>query len=227
VIRVRDNGIGIEPSMLAHVFDPFAQDGQAIERSRGGLGLGLTIVRNLVSMHGGTVEVTSEGKGRGSEFVVQLPAADEPSEPVITTVMAPGARSTFLDPDAAPVPNVLRGRKILVVEDNADAAELLAEWFRGKGADVLTALDGDSALRRASEYRPELGVIDIGLPGIDGYELARRLRQDPLHKRLLLVAVTGYGQDSDRERSAESGFDAHLVKPLDLSHFEPLLREWL
>jgi len=216
-IAVRDNGIGIEPSMLEHVFDAFAQESQAIDRSRGGLGLGLTIVRNLVTLHGGSVAAYSGGKGQGSEFSLRLPMLTLATQPTL------GANGRALRAQN----RGLQGRRVLVVDDNDDAAVLLAEWFRRKGAEVLVENDGMSALEALQKFRPELGVIDIGLPVLNGYDVARRIRRDPSYRNLTLIAVTGYGQSADRAQSASAGFDEHCVKPLDLEHFEDLLGKLL
>jgi CheY-like chemotaxis protein len=212
LIRVSDNGIGIDPVALPHVFEAFAQVHNAVDRSQGGLGLGLAIVRNLVALHGGTIEAISAGKGRGSEFRVRLATAEAMASP-----RQSGGRSGDGETHA------LRGRRVLVVDDNPDAAELLAEWLQSKGSEVRSAHDGAAALELVREWTPELGVIDIGLPLMDGYELARKLRERSASAPLLLVALTGYGQANDRLRSAEAGFNAHLVKPLELSRFEALV----
>jgi signal transduction histidine kinase/DNA-binding response OmpR family regulator len=214
-VRVKDTGIGIAPEMLPRVFDMFVQEQQALDRSRGGLGLGLTIVRSLVAMHGGTVEVHSEGRNRGSEFVVVLPAA----------VVRPPAGSR-----QAVAPNGARrgagsGSRILVVDDNEDAAELLASALEIMGYTTCVAHDGPEALKLAAEFDPDLALLDIGLPVMDGYELARRLHDDPGLRRVPLVAVTGYGQPSDRQRSEAAGFDAHLVKPVDIERLAALIRQ--
>jgi signal transduction histidine kinase/DNA-binding response OmpR family regulator len=212
-IRVQDTGIGIAPEMLPRVFDMFVQEHQALDRSRGGLGLGLTIVRSLVAMHGGTVEVHSEGRNRGSEFVVALPAA----------VVRPPARSSeAVAPDGVRHGTVA-GRRILVVDDNEDAADLLASALEVMGHTTRVAHDGPEALKAAAEFDPDLALLDIGLPVMDGYELARRLHDDPGLRRMPLVAVTGYGQPADRQRSEAAGFDAHLVKPVDIERVGSLI----
>ncbi|MDI3286853.1 ATP-binding protein [Polyangium sp. 15x6] len=214
-IRVRDNGIGIDPDVLPTVFDFFVQDRQALDRAQGGLGLGLAIVRNLVTMHGGTVSARSEGKGRGSEFTVRLPGAAGLAEVEATSarVRAPmkaGAGD---------------GHRILVVDDNEDAAALLAESLGSLGHQTRVASDGPSALRVAEKFRPDIALLDIGLPVMDGYELAHRLRERPELTRLRLIAVTGYGQESDRSLSREAGFDAHLVKPVQFDRLARLFEE--
>jgi signal transduction histidine kinase len=208
LICVRDTGMGISEQMLPRVFEPFTQEHQALDRAHGGLGLGLSIARNLVLMHGGKVWASSEGKGRGSEFFVELSAVE-----------AHAADDAAL-PAATPEPKVAHAR-VLVVDDNADAADMLAESLQLKGYDTRIAYDGPSALQLAKEFKPELALLDIGLPAMDGYELARLLRREPGLAEIALVAVTGYGQPSDRHAALEFGFDAHLVKPVTL---EKLLR---
>ncbi len=212
VLRVRDTGVGIAAEMLPQIFEKFSQVERSLERSQGGLGIGLWLVQRLVELHGGTVEAQSEGLGRGSEFVVRLPVAG--GAPVGETP-TPAKRSQ----PAAPH----HRRRVLVVEDNADAAESLASLLTLEGFDVRAAHDGLTAIHLARSFRPEVVLLDIGLPGMDGYEVARRLRQEDGLKQALLVALTGYGQDQDRRRSAEAGFDHHLVKPVSPSLLEDLL----
>jgi CheY-like chemotaxis protein len=214
ILEVRDNGIGIAPEVLPRVFDLFVQERQALDRSLGGLGLGLAIVRSLVTMHGGTVTARSEGKGQGSEFTIRIPAAARqsaaaPAQPEAGVAAAPAREA---------------GLKILLVDDNDDAAELLGELLRTLGHVTCVAHDGPAALRMAAEFQPEVALLDIGLPVMDGYELARRLREIPTLKDVQLVAVTGYGQEADRLRSRDAGFDAHLVKPVQLEMLEPLFK---
>jgi PAS domain S-box-containing protein len=206
VVRVRDTGIGITPDMLPRVFDLFTQERQALDRARGGLGLGLAIVRSLVVLHGGSVSAYSEGAGRGSEFVVRLPAP----EPGATITPVPAA-PTQAEPVSA------TGKRVLIVDDNADAAEMLSEALEVVGCTTRVAHDGLDALRIAEEFRPEVALLDIGLPVMDGYELARRLHELPAARDAKLIAVTGYGQQKDRDRSAEAGFALHLVKPIRMA----------
>jgi len=203
VIRVRDNGIGVPPDVLGRVFEPFVQSDGSLARSEGGLGIGLTLVRSLVEMHGGRVEANSPGLGQGSEFVVRLPAR--------VPQTAEAAPPT--DP-AAPRP-LARPVRVLVVEDNLDAAESLATLLRVWGHDVQVAHDGLQALEAARESRPEVVLLDIGLPGLDGYQVAHRLREDVGLDSSLLVAMTGYGQPEDRRRSREAGIHHHFVKPVE------------
>jgi PAS domain S-box-containing protein len=210
VLRVRDNGVGIAPEVLPHVFELFTQDRRTLDRSQGGLGIGLTLVKGLVEMHGGSVQAFSEGPGRGCEFVVRLPAkaslGPDKGEEGHPTASAPSA-----------------GCRVLVVDDNVDATESLALLLRMSGHEVHTALDGPAALQVAEAFRPEAVLLDIVLPGMDGYEVARRLRHMAGLENAFLVAVTGYGQEEDRRRAEEAGFDAHLVKPADPVDLKELL----
>jgi PAS domain S-box-containing protein len=197
VLRVRDTGAGIEPAMLPRIFELFAQAQQPMDRSVGGLGIGLTLSRRLVEMHGGTITAASDGVGRGAEFTVRLPVAvDATPEPIAA---ARGAE---------------RARRILIVEDNDDARESLRLLLETLGHRVVAAADGQEGVTLAQLHQPEVALIDLGLPGLDGYEVARALRSTPAGKMITLVAVTGYGQAEDRQRSKEAGFDAHLVKPV-------------
>ena len=212
-ISVKDQGIGIAPDMLGTVFNVFEQQQQAIDRSQGGLGLGLAIARSLVTLHGGTIRAVSAGLGSGSEFIVELPhALDKPQvsgqDRGISDAIVSG-----------------RGRRVLVVDDNHDALMLLAEALGVRGFVVQTARDGPSALVTAGEFKPQIAILDIGLPVMDGYELAGHLRGLDGLAAIKLVAVTGYGQEADRLRSAKAGFDAHLVKPVLLGHLEQVLAD--
>ena len=205
-VVVRDTGIGIAPEMQAHIFNMFVQERQSLDRAQGGLGLGLAIVRNLVELHGGTVAVHSEGRGKGTQMTVRVPAdvaaeAAPRSEPRATTSA--------------------KGRRIMVVDDNEDAAELLSEVLQQLGNTTRVAHDANGALALVDEFEPELAVLDIGLPIMDGYELARRLRERP--GKLGLIALTGYGQSSDKARATEAGFDAHLVKPVAIAALQALI----
>ncbi len=211
VLRVIDQGIGLPPEMLDRIFDLFVQEPQAIDRSKGGLGLGLAIVRSLVGLHGGTVYAKSAGPGRGSELVVELPLAAEEG-----TAPDEGAADLPRTPERTPAPSPAAAR-VLVIDDNQDAAESIAELLGELGHQVVVAHDATSALRLASQLKPNVCLVDIGLPGMDGYELARRLRASgDLAPGARLVALTGYGRDPDRRRSLEAGFDKHVVKPVSL-----------
>jgi two-component system CheB/CheR fusion protein len=206
VVRVRDPGIGIPPEALPHVFELFVQGDRSLARSQGGLGIGLTLVQRLVELHGGRVEAHSEGRGQGSEFVVRLPS-----------VRAPHAAAPRVEPRAprhAKVP-ASRPKRVLVVDDNIDAADSIVLILRGAGYEVNCVYDGPSVLPAARHFRPDVVVLDIGLPGMDGYEVARQLRAQQEFRSTPLVAVTGYGQAEDRVRSREAGFDAHLTKPVN------------
>ncbi len=210
VLTVRDNGPGIAPDLLPRIFDLFVQEDRSLVRSHGGLGIGLTLVRSLVERHGGRVEARSEGLGNGSEFIVHLPLLQgaEPIAPV------PVPARTSAEPGAA---------RILLVEDNLDAADALAELLRMWGHEVDVVHDGASAVGKAGAARPDVVLLDIGLPGMDGYQVAGALRALPDLQEALLVALTGYGQEADRKRSAAAGFDHHLVKPVDLEELKRLV----
>jgi len=212
-VRVRDSGIGIDPALRPHIFDMFTQDPRSIERSRNGLGLGLSIVHNLVKLHGGSIEARSEGRGRGSEFIVRLPLAGPRGAAPPRRQMEPG--------------EVVRDRnrtRILIVDDYAPAADSLAELLQAQGFETRVARDGTDALDAAADFKPALALIDIGLPQMDGYELARRLRATKGLENLRLVALTGFGQASDLARAAEAGFDAHLLKPVSLERLDEATR---
>jgi CheY-like chemotaxis protein len=200
-VTVKDNGIGIVPTMLPRIFDMFTQVGRSLEQSEGGLGIGLSLAKRLVEMHGGTIEASSEGSGKGSQFVVTLP-------------LAVGAA---IPQDVAPtVSNDGRARKrILIADDNADVAEAFEVMLRMLGHEVEVAHDGFQALEIAERYKPEVIVLDIGMPQLNGYDAARRIRQLPWSENSVLIALTGWGDEKDRRKSEEAGFDVHLVKPVD------------
>lgn len=211
VVAVRDTGAGIPREMLAKVFDLFTQVDHSLDRSHGGLGIGLTLVRRLVEMHDGSVQAHSEGEGRGSEFIVRLPALR--TEPELTA-------SKTNDPvDIEPASRF----RVLVVDDNRDAATTLATLLEAQQHQVQLAFDGVAALEVADRFLPDVVLLDIGLPGIDGYEVARRLRERPALKDVLIVAISGYGQEDDRKRSRQVGVDHHLVKPVDLQLLRGIL----
>ncbi len=209
-LRVRDTGAGIPKEMLSKVFDLFTQMDNSLDRAQGGLGVGLTLVRRLVEMHGGTVHAFSDGPGRGSEFVVRLQAeTSAPPDTVKEPVWTGG--------------DLGRPLQVLVVDDNVDSADSLGELLRMSGYHVRVAHDGVAALEAVHSLRPDVVLLDIGLPGLDGYEVARRLRAHPDNAAMLLVAVSGYGQEEDRIRSRQAGFDHHLVKPVDFPTLEKVM----
>ena len=210
VIRVQDNGIGIADDQLSSIFELFAQVDTSLERSRSGLGIGLTLVKRMVEMHDGTVEARSAGLGQGSEFVVRLPLLVEPPQ-------SPSPEPAGAEPEAS-VP-----RRILVVDDNRDGAESLALLLQLAGHEVHTVYDGEAAVEAAAALRPDVILLDIGLPRLNGYEAARQIRERHGKNGIALVALTGWGQEEDRRLSREAGFDAHLVKPVDLAALVKLL----
>ena len=209
VITVQDSGIGIAPQLLHQMFDLFAQGERTLARTQGGLGIGLTLVKKLVEMHGGTVTAESAGPGKGSEFTVRLPAYKEP-------YARPGETAATHEPNGA-------SRRILVVDDNIDTANALSQFLKLLGHETRTAYDGPTALVAAREYHPDVLLLDIGLPGMTGYDVARALRQEALFRNSLIVAISGYGKDEDRERSREAGIDHHLVKPIDHTTLSDIL----
>jgi PAS domain S-box-containing protein len=210
VLRVRDTGQGIRTDLLAHVFDLFVQEPQSLDRSRGGLGLGLALVKRLVELHGGSVAVWSAGPGQGTEFTVKLPA-----------VAAPAAQTSVMR--AGSPPATARGRRVLVVEDSPDARQSLRLLLELAGHEVETSEDGPSGLAKLRDFRPDVALIDLGLPGLDGYAVARAVRQWPETRAIRLVAVTGYGQAEDRRRALAAGFDLHVTKPVDASMLDEML----
>jgi PAS domain S-box-containing protein len=208
VVTVKDNGAGIPPERLDSIFEMFNQGQGSLERSQGGLGIGLTLVRRLVQMHGGSVQAESAGEGKGAEFVVRLPI-HEPR---------PAA-----SPEPAPAREPSAARRILVVDDNHDSAESLAMLLSITGNQTSTAHDGAEALDAAARHRPDVVLLDIGLPTLNGYEVCRRIREEPWGKEMVLIALTGWGQDEDRRKSQEAGFDGHLVKPVNYPALMALL----
>jgi signal transduction histidine kinase/ActR/RegA family two-component response regulator len=208
VITVRDNGIGIAPERIPDMFQLFAQGERSIARSEGGLGIGLTIVQKLVEMHGGRIETKSDGPNSGSTFSIWLPAAPKPAA-------TNGAHKT-------PCP-ATQGRRVLIVDDNVDTAQSLGRLLTRVGHEIALAHDGLQAVERACEQAPDAVVLDIGLPGMDGFEVAQRLRGEAGCEDAVIIAVTGYGQPEDREKSLEAGFDHHLVKPVEFDELNRLL----
>jgi CheY-like chemotaxis protein len=199
-VTVRDSGIGIAPQMLPKVFDMFTQVGRALGQSEGGLGIGLALAKSLVEMHGGTIEAHSDGLGKGSAFKVRLP---------LTQTVKPATES----PTATQSATVKR--RILIADDNPDVLESFEVMLRMLGHEVETAVDGTEVLVKAAQFWPEVVVLDIGMPKMDGLETARRLRQQPWGREAILIAVTGWGNEKDKRHTAEAGFDVHLVKPVD------------
>jgi CheY-like chemotaxis protein len=208
VLSVADSGIGIEPELLPRVFDLFTQSPQSLDRSQGGLGIGLTLVKTLTQMHGGSVTASSDGKGKGSTFVVRLPIGEpQPAEGT---------------PEAQPV--VGSRRRILLVDDNIGAARMLSILLTRLHSHVVeVAHDGHTALDKVNEFRPDVILLDIGLPGLDGYQVGRQIRENAEFDHVLLVALTGYGQAEDRRKSASIGFDAHIVKPPSMDDIHRIL----
>jgi signal transduction histidine kinase/CheY-like chemotaxis protein len=209
VLRVQDNGIGIPPDKLDSIFEMFSQVDQSLDRSQGGLGIGLTLAKRLVELHNGGIEARSEGPGKGSEFIVRLPLAGDSASP----------------PPEEPQNEVSTGAKhrILVVEDNRDSAESMATLLRLTGNEATVASDGEEAIAAAEKQRPDVILLDIGLPKLNGYDVCRRIRGNPWAKDIFIIALTGWGQKEDRRKSAEAGFDGHLVKPVEHGELMRLL----
>ncbi len=208
VCRVRDNGVGISAELLSQMFDLFVQADQSLARSEGGLGIGLSLVRSLAELHGGTITATSDGPGKGSEFVLRLPAASSEA--------ARGSEGTRGSQEEIPP----RGLRVLAVDDNEDTARGMAKLLRLSGHTVQVAYTGPDAIVSAREHSPEVIILDIGLPGMDGYEVAAQLRREECCREAVIIAVSGYGEEQARRRSGEAGFDHHLLKPVK---FETLL----
>jgi CheY-like chemotaxis protein len=206
-VAVRDNGIGLAAEHLSHVFEMFSQVAPALERSQGGLGIGLALARGLVELHGGHIEARSGGPGCGCEFVVELPLAEARPVPLPASGASPaGVR-----------------QRVLVVDDNRDAADSLAMMLGLSGHEVLTAHDGESALAQRAAFDPDVVLLDIGMPGMNGYEVAQHWRETSGGTRALIVALTGWGQEEDKRRAVEAGFDHHLTKPVDPDHLVAIL----
>jgi len=206
VVQIRDDGVGITADLLPRIFEMFTQADTSLDRTSAGLGVGLTFARHLIEAHGGRIEARSGGANQGAEFVVELP------------LLSAAEREQLA---ALPVPHVQR---IAIIEDNGDARVVLADVFESMGFTVLTAEDGEKALRLAEQERLHAYIIDLGLPGIDGYEVARRIRQMPATERALLIALTGYGAPEDKQRAMDAGFDHHFTKPPDFDAIAQVLR---
>ena len=206
-IRVRDTGVGVDATLLPHLFEPFVQGERTLARSEGGLGLGLALVRGIVELHGGEVQAESEGVGKGSEFVVRLPLREAAAAATSKSPRVGGSN---------------RARRVLVVDDNADAAESLAEALRMLGHEADVAYDGPSALAKLESSRPDVVLCDIGLPGMSGYKVAKSVRGTG-YPGVRLIALSGYAQAEDVRRAIEAGFDAHVAKPLDPEELARLL----
>jgi CheY-like chemotaxis protein len=209
IVSVRDTGVGIDAEMLPHIFKMFTQVDRSKRQAQGGLGIGLTLVRTLVEMHGGSVEARSAGLDQGSEFVVRLPLVRVEPRP---------------DLPAAPAqPAILPSRRVLVVDDNEDAANSMGRLLRLLGAEVAVAHNGYAALEMLSKFQPNVVLLDIGMPGMDGYEVASRIRKQSEWQDLMLIALTGWGQAEDRHRADQAGFNHHLLKPADLDALQNLI----
>ncbi len=212
VVSVKDTGIGIAADQLPHLFQMFSQVERSVERAQGGLGIGLTLVKRLIEMHGGQIEARSGGLGKGSEFVVRLPVVVEAS----------GSKALGENDDTAAPQSCLR---ILIVDDNRDSADSLAMLLRIMGNDIRTAYDGQEGVDMAGEFRPDVALLDIGLPKLSGYEACQHIREHSWAKDIIIIAVTGWGHEEDRRLSHEAGFDYHMVKPVDPQELMKLLAE--
>jgi CheY-like chemotaxis protein len=211
-VSVKDSGIGIPSEMINRIFDMFTQVDSSQERTHGGLGIGLTLVKRLVEMHGGTVEARSDGPDHGSEFIVRLP---------VVVGLLRDSHPTHGEgrPDSGK-------RRVLVVDDNENAAHILGLLLKALGNDVRTAFDGLSAIEVAEQFRPDIVLLDLGMPKLNGYETARRIRDQPWGKNMVLAALTGWGQEDDKRRTRDAGFDHHFVKPIEPAVLQKLLTEF-
>jgi PAS domain S-box-containing protein len=214
IVRVRDNGTGISPDLLPRIFEPFTQEDRSLARSRGGLGIGLSLVKKLVELHSGKIEVFSEGPDRGSEFLIRLP---------VTTAPCPSPEPRETHPGSGSPGDDHAGQYVLVVDDNASSADSLSTLLQAYGYRVQVVYDGKVALDLIKERVPDIVLLDIGMPQMDGYEVALRMRDDPRLAKTRLIAISGYGQEEDRQRSRKAGFDHHLVKPVDIDVLLDLL----
>ena len=209
VVSVRDTGIGIAADQIPHLFDMFSQVDQSIEKSQGGLGIGLCLAKRIVEMHGGTIDAHSDGLGKGAEFVVRLPVVIEDD-------------STQLNPEEQEQ-DIKSNLRILIVDDNKDGASTLSMMLKILGNDTRTSYDGEDAVKAAIEFQPNVILLDIGLPKLNGYEVCRRIREQKNGHKILIIAQTGWGQDEDRQRTQDAGFDHHLVKPVDIAVLSKIL----
>jgi CheY-like chemotaxis protein len=216
-IAIRDNGIGLSQDVMPRLFTMFSQVNSAVDRAEGGLGIGLALVKGLVALHGGRVDVRSEGLGRGSEFVVHLPHR----------VIAPQGAVAASAPAGAADIRAQRRERVLVVDDNRDAAESLGMVLSFAGYEATIAYGGAEALEIAARERPRAAIVDIGMPGMSGHEVARRMRLEAWGRNAVLIALTGWGQEQDKQAARAAGFDAHLTKPIDPSDVERVLGEFL
>jgi len=210
VIRIKDDGQGISEDLLPYIFDTFVQADQSLARSAGGIGIGLSVVRRVAQLHAGRVEAASAGPGQGSEFRVFLP-------------LSPAATNAAADAEATPGPQAKTGKRVLVVDDNTDLASSTAALLEFWGHVPRVIYDGESVIAAAREFLPDVVLLDIGLPGLDGFEVARRLRSEPVFSETILIAITGYGQQADRENAMAAGFVEHLVKPVQPGELKALL----
>jgi CheY-like chemotaxis protein len=213
---VRDSGVGIAPELMPKIFDMFVQGDGIAERAHGGLGLGLTLARDIVEFHGGSIEAMSEGAGRGSEFLVSLPLSEVP---LSTAVMSAD------NPPKIMVPQARSQMRVVVIDDNKNQASSLQRLLQAMGYDVRVAYDGASAMKLLTNFVPDFALIDLGLPRINGYELARWLREQAQFRNVILVAQTGWGREEDRQRAREAGFEHHLVKPIDPQRLAEILAQ--
>ncbi|MGI8882925.1 MAG: hybrid sensor histidine kinase/response regulator, partial [Pyrinomonadaceae bacterium] len=219
VVRVRDTGIGIPPEMLSNIFDMYSQIENVSSQTRSGLGIGLNVVKKLVEMHGGTIQAFSAGENKGSEFTLRLPLAEEQSPAAESDNGTLQPANLKMPENGANRPS--KEKRILVVDDNADAAKMLEFLLSGEGHEVRTALDGETGIETAKTFQPDICLLDIGLPTMNGYDLARILRE--MMPQVMLIALTGWGQTEDRRRSDDAGFNHHLVKPVELETLKTLV----
>jgi CheY-like chemotaxis protein len=212
LVRIRDNGVGIPQHLLSQVFEMFAQVDRSLEKSRGGLGIGLNIARRLAEMHGGSIEARSDGPGAGSEFTVRLPVIMS----LVSTLPAETGKGEVF---------MVTSHRVLIVDDHEGSAAMMGIMCRALGNDVRTAHDGIQAVEVAAEFRPDVIFLDIGMPRLNGYDACRRIREQPWSRDTMIVALTGWGQEEDRRQAEEAGFSRHLVKPVDPNTIRELLAE--